>query len=513
MGYFTVLSATVQGLQTEFVRVEADVSNGLPVFHMVGYLSSEVKEASERVKTAIRNIGCTIPAKRIIVNLSPAYVKKRGTSYDLPIAVAVLASLQAIPTARLGEEILFVGELGLNGQIQPVDGILSIVHEAKRRGIKCCMLPQKNEKEGRLIQGIEIVGVSNLKEVCDWAKGKRVTDRREFSEKPMHVREEGNIDYSDIKGQETVKRATLVAVAGNHNLLYIGPPGAGKTMMAKRIPSILPELTLEESLEITKIYSAAGMIENEDPLITVRPFREVHHSITRAALIGGGSIPRPGEVTLAHGGVLFLDELPELQRIVLESLRQPLEEHCVRLLRNNGAYCFPADFMLVAAMNPCPCGYYPDRNRCNCSVNQVQNYIGKISRPFLDRLDICMEAPKVEYDSLIMKNRGSTSADMRDMVKKARERQLDRFAGYHIHTNSQMSKEELEKFCSLNRNGKRLMRQAYDSLRLTARSYFKILKVARTIADLDEEDSILEMHISEAIGYRMIDEKYWGKEY
>lgn len=512
MGYFTVLSATVQGLQTEFVRVEADVSNGLPVFHMVGYLSSEVKEASERVRTAIRNMGCTIPAKRIVVNLSPAYVKKRGTSYDLPIAVAVLASLNAIPAGRL-RETLFVGELGLNGEVQAVDGILSIVHEAKKRGIKYCVIPKKNEKEGRLIQDIEIVGVSHLKEVCEWAKGNFVIKGQDFLEKRIHVPKEGNIDYSDIQGQETVKRATLVAVAGNHNLLYIGPPGAGKTMMAKRIPSILPGLSLEESLEITKIYSAAGLIENEDPLITIRPFREVHHSITRAALIGGGSIPRPGEVTLAHGGVLFLDELPELQRNVLESLRQPLEEHCVRLIRNNGAYCFPADFMLVAAMNPCPCGYYPDRNRCNCSVNQVQNYIGKISRPFLDRLDICIEAPKVEYDSLIMKNNGSTSAKMREMVIQARKRQLERFSDRSISTNSQMAKEETETFCMLNRNGKRLMRQAYDSLHLTARSYYKILKVARTIADLDEEDKISEIHISEAIGYRMIDEKYWGKEY
>lgn len=512
MGYFTVLSATVQGLQTEFVRVEADVSNGLPVFHMVGYLSSEVREASERVKTAIRNIGCTLPAKRIVVNLSPADVKKRGTSYDLPIAVAVLASLQAIPTGKLGNT-LFVGELGLNGEIQPVDGILSMVYEAKKRGVKCCVLPKKNEKEGRLIREIEIIGVSHLKEVCDWAKGVYENNIQNSTGKSMHVPSEGNIDYSDIQGQEMVKRATLVAVAGNHNLLYIGPPGAGKTMMAKRIPTILPDLSLEESLEITKIYSAAGLIENENPLITMRPFREVHHSITRAALIGGGSIPRPGEVTLAHGGVLFLDELPELQRSVLESLRQPLEEHCVRLIRNHGAYCFPADFMLVAAMNPCPCGYYPDRNRCNCSINQVQNYIGKISRPFLDRLDICVEAPKVNYDALVVKKNGSTSVKMREMVIKARGIQLERFAGRGISTNSQMSKEELENFCVLNRNGKHLMRQAYDSLHLTARSYYKILKVARTIADLDEEDQISESHISEAIGYRMIDEKYWGKEY
>ena len=323
MGYFTVLSATMRGLQTEFVRVEADVSNGLPVFHMVGYLSSEVREASERVKTAIRNMGCTIPAKRIVVNLSPACVKKRGTSFDLPIAVAVLASLNSVPVERLGGT-LFLGELGLNGEVQPVDGVLSMVHEAKKRGIQCCVLPKRNEKEGKLIQGIEIVSVSHIKEVCDWAKGIYEKKVQDPVEKRTHVPNAGNIDYSDIQGQEMVKRATLVAVAGNHNLLYIGPPGAGKTMMAKRIPSILPGLSLEESLEITKIYSAAGLIENEDPLITMRPFREVHHSITRAALIGGGSIPRPGEVTLAHGGVLFLDELPELNRNVLESLRQPL---------------------------------------------------------------------------------------------------------------------------------------------------------------------------------------------
>lgn len=511
LGYFTVLSATVQGLQTEFVRVEADVSNGLPVFHMVGYLSSEVKEAAERVRTAIRNMGYSIPAKRIVVNLSPACVKKRGTSYDLPVAVAVLAALQVIPAERL-KETLFVGELGLNGVVQPVDGILSIVHEAKKRGIKYCVIPKKNEKEGRLIEEIQIVGVSHLKEVCGWIKGERTAKEQYSLGKNVHVPKESDIDYRDIQGQESVKRATLVAVAGNHNLLYIGPPGAGKTMMAKRIPTILPGMSLEESLEITKIYSAAGLIENNDPLIVTRPFREVHHSITRAALIGGGNIPRPGEVTLAHGGVLFLDELPELRREVLESLRQPLEEHFVRLVRNSGAYCFPADFMLVAAMNPCPCGYYPDRNRCNCAPYQVQNYIGKISRPLLDRIDICIEAPKVEYDSLIMKQKGSTSAQMREQVMLARAKQEERYDGRSIMTNAQMSKEDLEIFCQLNSGGKKLMRQAYEMLHLTARSYYKILKVARTIADLDEEDQISEIHISEAIGYRMIDEKYWGKE-
>lgn len=512
MSYFTVLSATVQGLQTEFVQVEADVSNGLPVFQMVGYLSSEVKEASERVRTAIKNAGIMIPAKRIIVNLSPAYVRKRGTGFDLPIAIAILASLGMIPTNTLNET-LFVGELGLDGKIQGIEGIISIVHEAQKRGIKSCVLPKSNEKEGCLIQGIEVFGATNLKEVCEWIKGNIKKEKVVISQKNGYVDHGADIDYSDIHGQESMKRATLVAVAGNHNLLYIGPPGAGKTMTAKRIPGILPGMSWEESLEITKIYSAAGLLEKEDPRIIRRPFREVHHSVTRAALIGGGGIPRPGEVTLAHGGVLFLDELPELQRNVLESLRQPLEEHCVRLIRNHGAYCFPADFMLVAAMNPCPCGYYPDRNRCNCSISQIQNYIGKISRPFLDRLDICIEVPKVEYEALVEKEYPLSSEEMRMMVKKARELQKERFRGTKTQTNTQMSKEEIDKYCVLNEGGRQMLRQAYDYLHLTARTYFKILKVARTIADLANEEHISEEHICEAISYRMIDDKYWGKEY
>ncbi len=511
MSYFTVLSATVQGLQTEFVQVEADVSNGLPMFHMVGYLASEVREASERVRTAIRNLGVTLPAKRIVINLSPAYVRKRGSSFDLPIAVAVLAALGVIPTDRL-KETLFVGELGLNGRIQEVEGILSVVHEAQKRGIRYCVLPKINEKEGRLIHEVEVIGVQNLSEVCEWTKGHNMHTSEKTEEISRHVSIGRDIDYSDIQGQEAVKRATLVAVAGGHNILYIGPPGAGKTMMAKRIPGILPRMSLEESLEITKIYSAAGLLEKENPLITRRPFREVHHTVTRAALMGGGSIPRPGEMTLAHRGVLFLDELPELQRNVLESLRQPLEERCVRLVRHSGVYCFPADFMLVAAMNPCPCGYYPDRNHCNCSAVQIQNYIGKISRPLLDRLDICVEAPKVKYDVLVGNKRPLSSSEMREKVQQARERQKERFpeAG---KTNAQLSREELVKCCELSAGGQRMMEHAYEQFRLTARTYYKILKVARTIADLEAEFRVKEQHISEAISYRMVDEKYWGQEY
>lgn len=510
MGFYTVLSASVQGLGIEFVKVEADVSNGLPVFHMVGYLSSEVKEASERVRTAMRNTGYQLPAKKVVVNLSPASVRKRGTAFDLPIAAAVLGALQVIPQERF-ENALLIGELGLNGKVQPVDGILPMVSEAKEKGVRLCILPSANLKEGALIKGIQLLGAGTLEEVCRWAKGEEclqsVDDENEIK---IHVREQENIDYSDILGQDGVKRATLVAVAGNHNILYIGPPGSGKTMMAKRIPTILPPMTNQESLEITKIYSAAGQIRSENPLITVRPFREVHHTVTRAALTGGGRIPVPGEVTMAHGGVLFLDELAEFPRGVLEVLRQPLEEKCVHLVRQYGSYCFPADFMLVAATNPCPCGYYPDLDRCNCTLPQVQKYLGKISQPFLDRMDICVEAARVEYEDLTAREKGGSSAVMREQVEIARERQAYRFQEQNINTNSQMGREELARYCMLDKNTEKLMQQAYEVLNLTARSYHKILKVARTIADLDDCEIIREGHVKEAIGYRMIDKKYWG---
>lgn len=350
MGFYKVHSATILGLKVEFVQVEADAGNGLPMFHMVGYLSSEVKEAAERVRTAMRNAGYIMPAKKIVINLSPACVRKKGSVFDLPIAVAVLGAMGIFPEKAV-EDILLAGELGLDGKLQPVEGILPIVLEAKKAGFRCCVIPKSNEDEGRLAQGIQIFGAETLEEVCRWLKGEYMPQMEKSDKEEAHGTEEWDIDYSDIQGQEAVKRATMVAVAGGHNLLYVGPPGSGKTMLAKRIPTILPPLDREESLEITGIYSTAGLLKRENPLIWKRPFREVHHTVTRAALIGGGRIPSPGEATLAHGGVLFLDELAEFPRGVLEVLRQPLEEKCIHLARQQGAYIFPADFMLVAATN------------------------------------------------------------------------------------------------------------------------------------------------------------------
>lgn len=388
MAFSSVASASLEGLHVELIRVEADVNNGLPMFHMVGYLSSEVKEASERVRTAIHNSGFILPPKKTIINLSPATVKKRGPSFDLPIALAVLLSVGCIPADSLKNTIV-IGELSLNGKVRKVKGVLPIIMEAKRMGYHTCILPSENASEGALADGVRIIGGDSLEEICAHLTGERritpFSRRGEAGcENPL---ESSHIDYSDIKGQEAVKRAAEVAVAGGHNILLIGPPGSGKSMIAKRIPTILPPLTKEESMEITKIYSVMGLLDKDRPLITGRPFRNIHHTATKAALVGGGAVPSPGEISLAHGGVLFLDELAEFQKSVLEVLRQPLEERKIRLTRSHGNYVFPANFILIAAMNPCPCGNYPDMERCSCTEGQIRQYLGRVSQPFLDNKD------------------------------------------------------------------------------------------------------------------------------
>lgn len=511
MAFSVITSAALHGIGAGLIRVEADVSNGLPVFHMVGYLSAEVKEAAERVRTAIRNSGIEFPPKKIVVNLSPAAVKKRGPGFDLPVALSVLAAMGKLPEGCL-DGVMVAGELSLDGQIRRISGVLPMVMEAREAGCISCILPKENEAEGALVDGIRVIGVEDLRELCKYLNGEKKIAPAEhaFPGLPGEQTGDGMPDFSDIRGQEMLKRAVLVAVAGGHNLLLVGPPGSGKSMAASRIPTILPPLTPEESLEITRIYSVLGLVDGEHPLITQRPFRSVHHTVTKAALIGGGMIPRPGEISLAHGGVLYLDELAEFQRPVLEVLRQPLEERCVHLSRRNGNYEFPANCMLVAAMNPCPCGNYPDVEKCSCTPGQIQHYLGKISQPFLDRIDICAEAPRTEYE-MLGKTGGTTSAQMREMVCRARRVQAERYRGTEIRWNSMLGVKELDLYCKLGREEKKLMEKAFHSLGLTARTYHKILKTARTIADLEGEEQVQASHLSEAVGYRMLNKKYWGR--
>lgn len=504
-----VTTAVLHGLQVNFVQAEADVSSGLPVFHMVGYLSSEVKEASERVRSAIRHTGHTLPAKRIIVNLSPANLRKRGSSFDLPIAVAVLQAMAAeLPEVKEGA--LWIGELGLDGEIRKVPGILPIVDAAKKQGMKTCYVPAANESEASLVDGIEIIGLTHLREIIDGKPGHQKKGKRQICPpRPVYP------DFSDIAGQEAVKRAIEVAVAGGHNILFLGPPGAGKTMLARRIPGILPPLTREESIELTKIYSVLGRVSEEQPLLEERPFREVHHTASKAALLGGGPTPLPGEISLAHKGVLFLDELAEFDKAVLEVLRQPLESKEIRLVRRQGTYRYPADFIMVGAMNPCPCGCYPDLNRCMCTPVQIQNYLGKISQPFLDRIDICIEVPKVTYECLqaeVPTSKERDSVKMRARICEARAVQQKRFRQKSYCVNALLEPRDMKTYCRLGLMEEKLMGQAFQTYGMTARTYHKVLKVARTIADLAGERQIRAVHLKEAIGYRTLDKKYWGRQ-
>lgn len=508
-----VFSGALKGIEGSLVQVEADVGNGLPGFQLVGYLAAEVKEAQDRVRTALKNEGFRLSAMKITVNLSPANIRKEGTAFDLPIAVAVLASYGQIGHTELLADSAFIGELGLDGSVKSVKGTLSLVTAFRDAGIKRCFLPTLNLREGLAIHGIDVIPVERLSEAVHMVNSPeqlcpaRRSDFREEEPQPEY-----SLDYREVNGQRLLKRATEIAVAGHHNILYIGPAGSGKSMVARRIPTIMPSLSCKERLEVSKVYSVCGLLPRGKALLTERPFRSPHHTISPLALAGGGNIPRPGEISLASRGVLFLDEFPEFQRRTIEVLRQPLEERKITVSRAYGACEFPADFMLAAAMNPCPCGHYPDRNRCTCQDSQIRRYLGKISGPLLDRIDICVEAAPVTYQEVRGEETNESSADIRKRVEEAWEIQKERFYGTSLCFNSEMGGKEIKRYCCLQREEEVFLQEVYQKLGLSARGCQRILKVARTIADLDGKEEIERIHLSEAAGYRSLEEKYWGRE-
>ncbi|MBI4596327.1 MAG: YifB family Mg chelatase-like AAA ATPase [Candidatus Tectomicrobia bacterium] len=505
-----VFSSSLLGIDAHLVEVEVDIAPGLPRFFTVGLPDNTVKESNYRVKAAITNSGLFFPMKRITVNLAPADLKKEGSAFDLPMVLAILRA-SGIIKSELLDKLVVLGELSLDGRVKPIKGALPVAVMVKDKGMTGLIIPDENSAEAAIVSGIEVYPVESLSQTVDFLNGVRqITPLQIDSTVSLPGHEDYLMDFAEVKGQWHVKRALEVAAAGGHNLIMIGPPGSGKSMLAQRLPSVLPTLSLEEAIETTKIHSVAGFLTKGNSLIAGRPFRSPHHTISNAGLVGGGSYPSPGEISLAHNGVLFLDELPEFRRDVLEVLRQPLEDGEVTISRAAISVTYPARFMLAAAMNPCPCGFSTDPKRnCTCSPLEIKKYISKISGPLMDRIDLHVEVPAVKYTDLTSERKEETSNTIRERVNQARKIQLDRYRGEKIFANAQMQPRHIKRYCQIGPDSQHLLEMAIDQLGLSARAYNRILKVARTIADLAGEPSINSSHISEAIQYRTLDREKW----